>query len=452
MSSGAEKSEVWLYFDKLNAEFAKCKKCGNDINCKGGSTSGLKRHLFSKHTIVIQTNHSADCKSSTSAAKRKKNTAKSGASSSQPILKFMKRQSLQEIVSRLVTLDGFSVHGVTKSAFIRESLDSRGYHLPKDKTNVMKLVHTFCGTAKEQVKEEIIKLKKVKFAATLDEWTSIKNRRYLNINIHSTDGKFFNLGLIRIKQNCSAETIEALMLNKLGEFGLTFADIVAATTDGAAVMIKFGRLISITSFHIECLNHALHLAVIDVFFKILSVYNSNESDRSNADDTDSLSSDGDEDDDSDDITDEEPIRYEIRADINDILQKVRKIVKTFKKSPVKNAVLQDRIKEKHGKELMLILDCRTRWNSTEQMINRFVLLSESIVLALNELNLSELIIGDEDINMLRNLLKCLQPIKLVSEEFGRRGANLLTAEAAISFLFETLEQQKDYICIISLVL
>jgi hypothetical protein len=176
------------------------------------------------------------------------------------------------------------------------------------------------------------------------------------------------LGLIRIKQSCPAETIEALMLKKLEEFGLTFADIVAATTDGAAVMIKFGRLISSTSFHIECFNHGLHLSVIDVFFKKISVYFSNESDRSSADDTDS-SSDDDEDDDSDggsDIADdEEPNRYEIRADINDILQKVRKIVKTFKKSPVKNAILQDRIKEKHGKELMLILDCRTRWNSTE---------------------------------------------------------------------------------------
>jgi hypothetical protein len=158
MSSGSGKSEVWLYFDKLNANFAMCKKCGNDINCKGGSTSGLKRHLSSIHAIIIQTKQSVDGESSSSSSKRKKNTAESGASSSQPIFKFMKRQSLQEIVSRLVTIDGFTVHGITKSAFIRESLDSRGYHLPNDKTNVMKLVHAFCGTAKEQVKEEIKKI------------------------------------------------------------------------------------------------------------------------------------------------------------------------------------------------------------------------------------------------------------------------------------------------------
>lgn len=42
---------------------------------------------------------------------------------------------------------------------------------------------------------------------------------------------FFNLGLIRFIQSCPTETIEELMLKKVEEFGLTFGDIVAATTD-----------------------------------------------------------------------------------------------------------------------------------------------------------------------------------------------------------------------------
>lgn len=57
------------------------------------------------------------------------------------------------------------------------------------------------------------------------------------------------------------------MVDKLREFDLEISDIVAATTDGAAVMVKFVRLISKTSLHQQCLNHGIHLAVVYVLFK-----------------------------------------------------------------------------------------------------------------------------------------------------------------------------------------
>lgn len=452
---------MWLYFEKQSSDNAKCTKCGDVLSCKGSSTSGLTRHLQKKHSITLpskqkQVAAADDSESAPSSTKKQKKSEAEGASSSsstasqQQILKFAKRQSLAEIVSRLVALDGFTVHGVTNSAFIKESLKARGYTLPNHNTSVMNLVHTFYETAREQTKAEIEKLKEVKFSATLDEWTSLKNRRYLNVNLHSIDGKFFNLGLIRIKKSCPAETVKELMLEKLREFGLAFSDIIAATTDGAAVMVKFGGLICETCLHQECFNHGVHLAAVDVIFK--KCYNSDLNDDAvsvnthSGDDEDS-GSDDDYDDDSNNGVDSEANRYEIRADINDILQMVRKIVKTFKNSPVKNSVLQKYIKEKHGKELSLLFDCRTRWNSTEEMIERFVLVFDSIVLALNDLNLSELIIDDADMNVLRNLLKCLQPIKLASQQLGRRDANLLTAEATISFLFDSLEQRTDYISV-----
>lgn len=48
----------------------------------------------------------------------------------------------------------------------------------------------------------------------------------------------------------------------------------------------------------------------------------------------------------------------------DLLSKVRKVVKLFNKSPIKNdTFLQKYVEEEKGKELSLILDCLTRWNS-----------------------------------------------------------------------------------------
>ena len=45
-------SFAWMYFTKsVNEEVAVCNKCKTSIKCRGRSTSGLIRHLKSKHDI-----------------------------------------------------------------------------------------------------------------------------------------------------------------------------------------------------------------------------------------------------------------------------------------------------------------------------------------------------------------------------------------------------------------
>ena len=128
----------------------------------------------------------------------------------------------------------------------------------------MNHVYKYFEIAKEEVITHINEIRDQKFSLTLDEWTSIRNRRYLNINIH-THSTLYNLGLIRVKGNCPAEEIKRLTEEKLSEFHLSMNDIVAATTDGAAVMVKFGKISPI--LHQQCYNHAFHLAVTDIIFK-----------------------------------------------------------------------------------------------------------------------------------------------------------------------------------------
>lgn len=450
------KSDVWTYFERNNKENAKCKMCSSIIGCKGSSTSGMARHLR-KHSIEIkkiqtlapvtpkQESVSSILSSpSQSAPKKAKN-----ATETPSILKYVQRQSLCEIIAQLIAFDGISIRAVTKSAFIRESLSGRGYNLPGDCHSVMELVHEFHDIARNQTAVEIGKLKSegMKFGATLEEWWSFKRRRYLNVNVHSANGVCFNLGVIRVTKHWPAETMQTMMLERLKAFGLSFTDIVAATTDGAGVMMtKFGEMISCTSIHQGCYNHAIHLAVADVLFQQTApAANLNSNLHSETDGGDVSESDEDDGSD-DDVTDQiETCNYQIRADINNVIKMVRKIVKFFKNSPMNNSVLQKHVQTEHGKELALILDHRMRWTSSEQMIERFVLLHHSIVLALIELNASESIINVEHVLMLKNLIKCLQPIKLAAEELSRPSANLLTAEAVINFLLETLGEQIDCI-------
>lgn len=115
-------------------------------------------------------------------------------------------------------------------------------------------------------------------------------------------------------------------------------------------------------------------------------------------------------------------------------------MKLFKRSPVKNNVLQNYIKEAHGKELNLLLDCRTRWSSLCNMIEHFCRVNCSIQKALIDLGMQHLFIAN-DLIIVEQLLNVLKPVKLPVEALSRRDVNLLTSEGVLKFLFETLEKK-----------
>ena len=117
---------------------------------------------------------------------------------------------------------------------------------------------------------------KNRFSISLDEWTSIKNQRYVGLNLHLNDVTLQSLGMVRIKGPLTAECCLDLTKKRLKDFGLTLQEhIVGMVTDGASVMIKTGRLSGI--IHQICHSHGLHLAVCDVLFKkCRNIDNTNE--------------------------------------------------------------------------------------------------------------------------------------------------------------------------------
>ncbi|UYV62483.1 hypothetical protein LAZ67_2000748 [Cordylochernes scorpioides] len=124
----------------------------------------------------------------------------------------------------------------------------------------------YADTFREKVVRELQmeKEKRQLFSLTLDEWTSIRSKRYLNINIHSRT-KVWNLGLTRISGVFSSEQCKYVICAKLLEFGIDFeTDIVCVTTDGCAMMVKLGHIIG--PLQQLCYAHGLHLAVMDVLY------------------------------------------------------------------------------------------------------------------------------------------------------------------------------------------
>lgn len=102
-----------------------------------------------------------------------------------------------------------------------------------------------------------------RFSLTMDEWTSIRGRKYANVNLHC-DGETFCLGLVQCLGSMVAERCGDVVREILCKYGLVESDIVAITTDGAKVMVKMGRQLPFT--HQLCMAHGLHLAVMDVLY------------------------------------------------------------------------------------------------------------------------------------------------------------------------------------------
>ncbi len=220
---------------------------------------------------------------------------------------------------------------------------------------------------KKQVLNEISQhiLDSKTFSLTLDEWTSIKNRRYMNINVHTSDTKFWNLGLCRIYGSMPADKCLIIIENKLKEFGISLKSIISITTDGASVMKKTVKLTDAN--HQLCLAHGIQLAVIQV------LYNKNNFEEiedlvqepvqlPNIQDCDN--SDSDEDDENNGellhieqaVSNTSPLTSLQDVELRFLITKIRKVIKIFRKSPTKNDdILQKHVKEELGRNIILFL-------------------------------------------------------------------------------------------------
>ena len=98
----------------------------------------------------------------------------------------------------------------------------------------------------------------------MDDYPSVRCRRYMNINAHCQNDviKYF----MTMLESCGAEKI--LQLEKqLADFGITNMQIsvVSIVSGGASVMKKLVKISQLN--HQLCYAHGVHLAVCDVLFK-----------------------------------------------------------------------------------------------------------------------------------------------------------------------------------------
>lgn len=149
-------SSVWSHFlvDKMGSS-AQCKRCLAILKTLGGSTKGLHTHLFSKHSLKVD---SARASSSTGQnnegppLKRKMTSAANY---------FVKSDTLDDVLARMTALDGFPLSVFVTSNDLRSLLLAKGYSdLPKSASTIRNRVVNYSRKIKKEMTAELSTLKK----------------------------------------------------------------------------------------------------------------------------------------------------------------------------------------------------------------------------------------------------------------------------------------------------
>lgn len=209
-------SWVWKYFDGTNKSTATCKVIINSKECgsilqRSGGTKGLAQHLIRIHKISKEPQSEITTTASSSdfipAAKRQTK-----------ISDFLKRSTLDKEIAQLVAVDNFSFNQIAKSSLLQWSLKQKypAANIPKTAKMIAKNAYAFYEKAQEGVVMDIdsIIAESRKFSASIDEWSSIANNRYVNINLHycfESNQKYINLGLVKIEGSCPASELTILV-------------------------------------------------------------------------------------------------------------------------------------------------------------------------------------------------------------------------------------------------
>ncbi|GFU89360.1 uncharacterized protein TNCV_1783421 [Trichonephila clavipes] len=230
--------------------------------------------------------------------------------------------------------------------------------------------------------------------------------------------------MLRISGSFSEENCFKAVETKLQEFGIiTEKHIVAYVIDGASTMVKFGKIMS-CEYH-PCYAHAIHLAVCDVHYnkQIDLVENTVEvEDKSHEEDNDESEELVEDLDNALDLEFESGVGTDALfhvtyaeknsiTNINETIKKIRNVVKLFRKSPIKNDILQKYIKEVFDCEKMVCLDTKTCWNSLLAMLERFLGIKSVISKALIDIKEEQMMVNVE-FETVTTIVKGLKSVKI----------------------------------------
>ena len=106
---------------------------------------------------------------------------------------------------------------------------------------------------------------------------------------------------------------------------------------------------------------------------------------------------------------------------------------------------QETCEKELGKQLVVLRDSKTRWNSLLAMVKRFLEVKTPLAKTLLTLKHIHLLPSDSEIKCLEDMVESLETIETGSLALGRRECSLTKADRIFQFMLEKLEQQSSEI-------
>ena len=106
--------------------------------------------------------------------------------------------------------------------------------------------------------------------------------------------------------------------------------------------------------------------------------------------------------------------------------------------------LQPYILENLGREKMLLLDCKTRWNSLLVMLERFYELKKEIKMVMVQLDVP-FDLSKKEVKEKNEMCEALAPFKAAVDALSSKDADMLLSEKIIAFVLKKLGELKSNI-------
>ena len=266
-----------------------------------------------------------------------------------------------------------------------------------------------------------------RFSLSVDEWTSNANRKYMAIEMHTSDNVRINLGMRRVDKELPATKAADMIVKVLAEYGLDIKrHIVCFISDGASVMKATGRILDI--YHQVCIDHGIHLAVQEIY-KQREVENGEEE---STDEDSDCEEDDEENGDVFNIVENGEIPA-LSGGFGPIVKTVRNVAKFFKRSPPKKEYLDDERRKAEKSVLSMIVDTPTRWNSTFFMLERYLELQIEADIVLRKYRKEEWCLSEHDLREIRLLTESLCYFEKLSRALCEREMSITKADKLCEF-------------------
>lgn len=403
------KSPAWAYFGFEADEQGKaqsdsdaiCRLCSEPVKAGGGNTTNLISHLKVhhplKHAEVRKAIKDRGSSSHSSAATPGQPTITDALQRSVKYARSSKKwKELTDAVTMCIAKDMMPIYSVEKDGF-REMLrkfDAQ-YDLPGRKYFSQTGIPALYTSTRKKVQSDLQDVEF--FAATTDMWSSSTTEPYISYTVHYIDRdwclKSRCLQTLYLPQDHTADNLAESMTETLESWGLKAANQVCLTTDnGRNIVCATTRRLGWK--HLPCFGHNLHLAV----------GNSIKEDRR----------------------------------VDRALGVCRKIVTTFSHSWKKKRDLAQAQEQLSLPNHSLVVDCATRWGSTEKMVSR-ILEQETAIrqVLVGDRKTTHLVPTWQDVEVLESVQSAIKPLADFTDMLSGEKCVTLSSLRPVLHIFKT---------------